>query len=366
MDVHRLTAAVPALAALLLLFSAAGTATAQQGPGYRPPAGTARDEQRVKAPQTVRIGWVGDIAFDTDSGLPRGGPKSVLAPVERLLHGVDTMVGNLEGTLGRGGPSKCSGRNGGGCFSFQAPASYARAFRSAGFDLFNDANNHFNDHGATGQRQTVAALDRAHLAHSGRPGEIEVVRAGRVRVAYVGFAPYPWAASLLDIAGAQRLVAKAARRADVVVAMIHAGAEGAGALHVPQGRETAFGENRGETRRFAHAVVSAGADLVVGSAPHVLRGMECYKRRLIAYSLGNFVGYRTLGTGGVTSLSGVLHVELDRRGGFVAGRLFPVRLASPGVPRPGGGGISLVRKLSRQDFGGRACAISHRGAIRMP
>ena len=138
------------------------------------------------------------------------------------------------------------------------------------------------------------------------------------------------------------------------------------ALHVPQGTETAFGENRGQTRRFAHAVVSAGADLVVGSGPHVLRGMECYRHRVIAYSLGNFVGYHTLGIGGVTSLSGVLHVELDRRGSLVAGRLFPVTEVSPGVPRPGGGGISLVRRLSRQDFGRGACSISHSGAIRVP
>ncbi|MEA2375062.1 MAG: hypothetical protein QOD53_1525 [Thermoleophilaceae bacterium] len=351
---------------LLLPFGAVGSAAAQQptGPAYGPPPPTVKDERRTKAPATVRIGWVGDIAFSSDRGLPRGGPKSVFKPVARLLRGVDTMIGNLEGTLGSGGPSKCAGGRS-DCFAFQAPASYARAFRGAGFDLFNDANNHFNDHGASGQRQTIAALGGAGLKHSGRPGEITVVRTGRVRVAYVGFAPYPYAASLLDIGGAQRLVAKARRRANVVVVMMHAGAEG-GALHVPRGRETSFGENRGETRRFAHAVVSAGADLVVGSGPHVLRGMECYRRRVIAYSLGNFAGYHTLNTGGVTSLSGALHVELDRRGRLVAGRLLPARVVSPGVPRPGGGGVGLVRKLSRQDFGGGACAISHRGAIKLP
>ena len=174
------------------------------------------------------------------------------------------MVGNLEGTLGHGGPSKCSG-GGSNCFAFQAPASYARALRGAGFDLFNDANNHFNDYGASGQRQTLAALHGAGLAHSGRPGEITVVRVRRVRVAYVGFAPYrgrrrSWTSGRSAAGGAGR------PRADVVVAMIHAGAEGSGALHVPRGTETAFGENRGQTRRFAHAVVSAGADLVVGPA----------------------------------------------------------------------------------------------------
>jgi poly-gamma-glutamate capsule biosynthesis protein CapA/YwtB (metallophosphatase superfamily) len=306
------------------------------------------------------------MAFSREHGLPRGGARSVFAPVRSYLHGVELMAGNLEGTLGRGGPSKCGGGSGGTCFAFQAPSSYARGFRGAGFDLLNLANNHSNDFGSSGLRQTLSALRSAHLRHSGLRGEVAVLRARGLRVAYVGFAPYPWASSLLDIGAARRLVHRAARRADVVVAMLHAGAEGAGATHVPHGGETAFGENRGETRRFAHAVVTAGADLVVGSGPHVLRGIECYRRRVIAYSLGNFVGYRTLATGGVLSLSGVLRAELDRAGRLVGGRLLPVRLVRPGVPRPGGSSISQVRRLSRADFGRRACAISHRGAIRMP
>jgi hypothetical protein len=346
----------------LLLFTNAGTATAQQGPQYGPTQ-HANDDQHIKAPQTVKIGWVGDIAFSSDRGLPPGGPKAVFRPVKALLHGVDQMVGNLEGTLGRGGPSKCDGGN---CYSFQAPASYARAFRSAGFDLVNDANNHFNDHGGSGQHQTLSALNKAGLKHSGRPGEITTMTHGRVKVAYVGFAPYSWASSLLDIGAAERLVRRARRRADVVVVMMHAGAEGAGAQHVPRGRETAFGENRGETRRFAHEVVSAGADLVVGSGPHVVRGIECYRKRVIAYSLGNFAGWHTLSVGGATALSGALHVELDRKGRLVHGRLLPAHLVGPGEPRRGGGSISRVRALSRDDFGSRACSISHRGAIRMP
>ena len=54
--------------------------------------------------------------------------------------------------------------------------------------------------------------------------------------------------------------------------------------------------------RFAHAVVDAGADLVVGHGPHVLRGMEWYSGRLIAYSLGNFAGYKVFALGGPLSI----------------------------------------------------------------
>jgi hypothetical protein len=317
--------------------------------------------------RSVTLNWVGDIAFSARQGLPRGGPLSVLGGVRRYLGGADLTTGNLEGTLGSGGPSKCS-RNGGNCFAFQAPASYARPLRKAGFGLFNVANNHSRDFGTSGISQTMRALAAAGIAHTGLAGEIRVLPVGGRRVAFLGFAPYPWTSPLTDIPAARRMIAAAARRAKIVVVFIHAGAEGAGALHVPHGTEHAFGENRGAARAFAHAAIGAGADVVLGSGPHVLRGMECYKRRLIAYSLGDFVGYRTLSISGVLALSGVLRVRLGATGALLGGRLFPVRLSPPGVPHPdrSGASIRLVRSLSRADFGARACRVSRAGAISLP
>ena len=318
------------------------------------------------AAEPVRLTWVGDMAFSTHAGLPRGGPGAALAPMARELRGPGLTLGNLEGTLGRGGPSKCGGRQGGNCFAFQAPASYARGFHRAGFRLVNLANNHSHDFGTSGLRQTLSALKRARIAQTGLRGETTVRRVGTTRVAFLGFAPYPWASNLLAISSARRRVRAAARRASVVVVLIHAGAEGAGALHVPLGPETAFGENRGQTRRFAHAVVGAGADAVLGSGPHVLRGLECYRRRLIAYSLGDFAAFHTLSTAGVLDLSGVLHLSLESSGALLRGQLLPVRLTHPGLPRPdrGRSSIGLVRRLSHQDFGRRACHVGRSGAIR--
>jgi Bacterial capsule synthesis protein PGA_cap len=315
----------------------------------------------------VTLNWVGDISFSRREGLPAGGPANVFSSVASLLRGGDITTGNLEGTLGSGGPSKCSS-NGGDCFAFQAPAGYARAFARVGFDLFNVANNHSRDFGQSGIRQTRHALAAAGLRETGLRGEIRVVPVNGQRVAFLGFAPYPWASPLTDVPAASRMIRRAARRAPIVVVFIHAGAEGAGALHVPHGTEHAFGENRGETRRFAHVAVRSGADAVLGSGPHVLRGMECYRRRLIAYSLGNFVGYRTLSTSGVLGLSGVLRVRLAAGGALAGGRLFPVRLARPGVPRrdPSRASVSLVRRLSRADFGRRGCRIARDGTLALP
>ncbi|MEA2413053.1 MAG: hypothetical protein QOC77_3614 [Thermoleophilaceae bacterium] len=329
-------------------------------------SGNALAAASVPAPAPeISLNWVGDIAFSARQGLPSGGPGRVFTRVRRYLAAGDYTTGNLEGTLGHGGPSKCSG-GGSNCFAFQAPASYARALARVGFDLFNLANNHSRDFGLSGTRQTVRALAAAGLKHTGLAGETRFATVAGRRVAFLGFAPYPWTSPLLDVPAARRQIAAAARRAQIVIVFIHAGAEGAGQTHTPHGTEHAFGENRGAARRFAHAAVAAGADAVLGSGPHVLRGMECYRRRVIAYSLGNFVGYRTLATGGVLSLSGVLRLRLGPEGALLGGQLFRVRLAPPGVPQPGGGSIELVRRLSKEDFGRRACRLGRHGELSLP
>ena len=145
---------------------------------------------------------------------------------------------------------------------------------------------------------------------------------------------------------------RAAAEADVVIVLMHAGAEGADEIHTPTGSETAYGEDRGNVRAFSHAMVDAGADLVLGSGPHVIRGIERYKDRLIAYSLGNFAGWHNFGLGGNLSLSGLLTVRIDGAGRIHGGRWTSLYVAQPGVPQVDGANTSahLVSSLSAADF----------------
>ncbi len=312
------------------------------------------------AAPVVRFAIAGDIAMVA-------GPAETYFRSVRLDLTGDVVLGNLEGTLTARGSSKC-GAGSSSCFSFHAPTSYARLVRQAGFTIVNLANNHALDYGAAGQADTVAAVRKAGLLTTGRPGEIAYMKIRGTKVAVLGFAPYPWAQSLLNIPAAQALVRRADRWADLVVVTMHAGAEGSDHQHVRPGTEWFLGENRGNSVAFAHAVVGAGADLVVGSGPHVLRGMEWYRGRLIAYSLGNFVGYQTLSTAGVTGVTGILQVTLARGGGWVAGDLVPLTLAPDGLPRPdpAEAAHALVRTLSKQDFGKRGMLVSRAGVLRPP
>jgi hypothetical protein len=365
--------AVAAAVAIVRVTGSSSEATAQ-APGQAPPPGTGTGTTPAPAPtpaptarnaKPVRVTAVGDIVMGSlPYGLPPDGGRSFFSGVDQYLVG-DVVLGNLEGTLATGGASKCGGGSP-NCFAFRTPPSYARWLKGAGFTVMNLANNHAYDYGASAERETVAALNRVGLLNTGRPGTQATQTVGGQRVAVLGFAPYKWADSLTDIARAKRRVREAAANAEIVVVTFHGGAEGSDRTHVPSGTETFLGENRGDLRRFTHAVVDAGADFVVGSGPHVLRGMEVYRGRLIAYSMGNFGGYKVFGLGGVLSTSGVLQVTLSPDGRFRSGRFRPTQLVGSGTPATGGYGISQVQSLSRQDFGARAARIDAGGGISAP
>ena len=125
---------------------------------------------------------------------------------------------------------------------------------------------------------------------------------------------------------------KAAANADVVIVTMHAGAEGSDRMHVRPGTEMFLGENRGNVVAFSHAVVEAGADVVIGTARTCCAGWSGTRGRLIAYSLGNFAGYKVFALGGPLSISGILRVTLRGDGGFDSGTLVPTRMVGAGVP----------------------------------
>lgn len=314
----------------------------------------------------VRIAAVGDIVMGSlPDNLPPDGGASFFDPVEDLLAG-DVVLGNLEGTLTTDGPSKCADNDSPNCFAFRTPPSYGRWFKKAGFTVMNVANNHVDDFGAEGRRETFAALRSVNLPFTGRLGQITIQRVRGIRVALIGFAPDRGANDLTNIPAAKRLTARAAKMADIVIVTMHAGAEGSDRTHVEPGTEYFLGENRGDSYRFSRAVIDAGADLVVGSGPHVMRGMEFYKGRLIAYSLGNLAGYKVLSLGGTLSTSGVLQATLRADGTYVSGRLRPTQIVEPGTPEPGGEAIDLVSSVSEEDFGSHAAHISADGTIQRP
>ncbi len=313
----------------------------------------------------ISIAAVGDTAMGITPELPPE-PDTYFDPIAGELVG-DVVFGNLEGTLTDVSEDvKCGGADPGTCYAFRAPPEYAEYLREAGFNVMSLANNHSFDFGEAGQRETVESLHRAGIEPVGIPGRTVFVEVDGTKLAFLGFASYDYTNLLTDLETARVLIRKARKRADIVVVANHAGAEGSDALHVTGETEIYLGEDRGNPEAFAHMAVEAGADLVLGSGPHVLRGMEIYRDRLVAYSLGNFSGFHNFGLDGVLSETVVLHVTLAPDGAFRSGRLASVRMVEAGqpVPDPEGAGAALVAELSREDFGSKAVEVSSDGDLR--
>ena len=252
------------------------------------------DEVPAAGP-SIRIAAVGDIQLG--SGWPE--ERAVLPPnqaedmfryVAQHLRTADVTFGNLETVLADSGESTKCRRGSRNCYAFRAPTSYAATLRAAGFDLLSVNNNHTADFGTYGLRTTVAALDGAGILHGGPLG-IASWETRSLGIALLAFSTGDGPYRVQDIPAARAAVIAADRTHELVFVSLHGGAEGSGATHVPKSEETAFGENRGDVYAFAHAMVDAGADLVLGHGPHVLRGMEIYRGRFIAYSLGNFAAW---------------------------------------------------------------------------
>jgi hypothetical protein len=328
---------------------------------------TAGEQAKAKAPattapltakgRTFRLRAVGDMMIGTDfpSGyLPPDGGKSTFAQVTSLLQDADVTFGNLEGPLCDGGETtKCKPDAApGSCYAFRTPTSYAPTYKNAGFDVVSTANNHANDFGEECRLQTEATLTAQGILFSGRLGTVASWTQNGIKVALIGFATNPVSHNLVDETEAVRLVSELSGTHQVVIVSFHGGGEGSKAIHVPQGTETFYGENRGDLRSFTHKVVDAGADLVIGHGPHVLRGMEIYKERLIAYSLGNFATYGRFNLSGNQGIGAILDVTLDEQGRFIAGRVLGTRQQGEGipVPDPANAAADLLRSLTASDF----------------
>ncbi|PWK46589.1 CapA family protein [Actinoplanes xinjiangensis] len=319
--------------------------------------------------ESISLSATGDIIMgDAPGKLPANDGEGFFDSVTEALKS-DLVMGNLEQPLtGDTGTSKCGTPKRPNCFAFRSPPAYAEHLKEAGFQLLNTANNHSKDYGAQGYRNTVEALEAAGLEHTGAEDQITVVEVKGVKVAVVGFSPYAGANDLNDLDAAASVIGKAKDQADLVVVQVHMGAEGSDRTHVKPGSELYFGENRGDPIKFSHTVIDAGADLVVGHGPHVLRGMEFYKGKLIAYSLGNFAGGgRTLSRNGVLKYSGVLHVSLTREGEYVDGKFVSTYLNDAGVPtrdKADDRGRKMVAELSEADFAETAAVIGTDGSIK--
>lgn len=328
--------------------------------------------QKLLNNETLIIAAVGDIMlgspFPDDSRMPPNDGADLLKDVTPILSAADIAFGNLEGPLADGGISEKCGTGRPNCYAFRMPTHYGKYLKEAGFDVMSLANNHASDFGDEGRASTRKTLDDLGIKHAGSDKNQFSTTYLKIKgktVAFIGFATNKLAPNVNNLAFARQLVLAADRKADIVVVSFHGGAEGVANQRVPDKTEIFFEEKRGNLPLFSRTVIDAGADLVLGHGPHILRGTEIYKNRLIAYSLGNFSTYGWFRLQGATAETLVLEVELDAKGEFLSGKIHPLVIEDWGFPRPdkSKSAVKTIRRLSNLDFGANAPKISDDGMI---
>ena len=335
------------LAALLLLSACGG----DDDPGQAAPAPTTRataatetttrptttapkraDDPREPTGEPVTLAFGGDVHFEgaIESRLAAN-PATALGPIANVLRRADLAVVNLETAITeRGTPAPKD-------FTFRAPPSALTALKAAGVDVATMANNHGQDFGVVGLRDSLAAAkaakfpvvgvgrnaDEAYRAHlvTVKGQRIAVIGATQVldsslAAAWTAGDGKPGMASAYEEARLLAAVRAARQSADTVVVDLHWGRE---LVNCPIDRQ----------RALAPKLVAAGADVVVGSHAHLLLGGGYLRGAYVHYGLGNFVFYSR---GGVTAQSGVL--LLTTRGRAITNSRWVPATISGGIPIP--------------------------------
>ena len=339
--------------------------------GDKAPDHTAPEKSK---PQSVSIAFTGDIMMGTTfpdsihgTGLPPEDGKHIFDDVREVLSAADFAGGNLEGSFIDGPGQRRPMTNPKTYFIFRMPPRYVNHLLDAGYDFVGIANNHINDFGEAGRQSTMKTLKDAGLAHAGLRDFCETAYVERNNVifgvAQVGHGDNN--VSVNDIEEVRRVVKELRRNADIVVLSFHGGAEGSAYVHVPGKLEYYVGEERGDVKAMAHAAVEAGADVVFGHGPHVVRGAELYKGKPIFYSLGNFCTPRRMGIAGLTGQAPVAVVEMGLDGKFKGGKIHSFIQQRGLGPRKDSTNAAArqIRMLSNQDFPHSPLRIADDGTL---
>jgi len=281
---------------------------------------------------------VGDMMigtnFPSDDYLPPQDGAEIFRQIKPHLSDADITFGNLEGVILTGDyPTTKKCQNPKNCYAFKMPDHYVAHFKDAGFDLLSIANNHINDFGEIGIRNTTNLLQEAGINFAGVKDHPQTIfQVNGLTIGFCAFSPNKGTVRINDLAVAKQIVQDLESKVDVVVVSFHGGGEGLDYQNITKETEFYLGENRGNPYQFARDMIDAGADVILGHGPHVTRAIDLYKNKFIAYSLGNFSTYARFNLQGKKGISPLLKINVDKNGDFVDGEIVSIKLIGEGIP----------------------------------
>lgn len=357
---------------------------------FHPALSRAQEPEASPSPRPIRVCAGGDVTLGTNLDLKwarlaesrlraqyglSADPATLVAPLRSLFHDADIVLVNVETAVGSGRVEKpkCSKRSK-NCFAFRSDTSAAAAFRSIGDSsavvIGNVANNHARDAGGEGVDATIAHLTSARVLVTGADTfATPIVLAGGSTIAVLGFYTSTETPDARDLAAVRRHVARAVAMYGTVIVTAHIGAEGATAQRTGDSTEYFLESriDRGNPVAFANAALDAGATLVIGHGPHVLRAAEWRDDRLVLYSLGNLATYGPFNLLEPMNRGVVACADLvDRQ--VIGAELRPTMQLGPGVVRPDPSfrALTLIDSLGVLDFPTTGARVNAWGELLRP
>ncbi len=262
----------------ILIFAAAALfAAAVITKAYVGGAEKKKTEEYIPSVQTVTVTAVGDCTLATDVNASQDGSFASYAAAQNgdysyffknvasVFAEDDITIVNMEGTLSNQGSRQDKE------FAFRGKPEYVNILSSSSVEAANLANNHSADYGDVSLTDTIKYLNEAGISNFiGTNTAMRDVNGIPVGLVGINALNETEAEKLEKAIGSVKSLG-----AKLVIVSIHWGVE----------KET---EPTDEQKEIAHKAIDLGADLVIGTHPHVLQGIEKYNGRYIAYSLGNF------------------------------------------------------------------------------
>lgn len=344
----RLISARCRLRAALLMFctSLVFTAQAEITPDENlPKFVTCTGTTTEPAASDIRLAATGDLVFSENSGINRNAFNDFLP----LLNKADLVLGNLEGPITDANtPRKpyVPGRS----YSFRFPIDTAQILKKANFHILSIANNHAQDYGPAGFADTQRHLTAAGIEYTGLKGSYLIRTVKGLRVGVIALAHYPAYNNVLEIEATAKLVAEVRAKSDLVVLFYQLGGEGDAFALISNDDEVFLGEQRGNARKFAAAMIKAGAGALIGHGPHLVRAAECMNGVPVLHSIGNFVSVGGLSVQNLANVSAFPELLFDASGKFKSVRIVPVTFGSERLPKidPSGRSVHLINWLNHR------------------
>lgn len=330
----------------------------------------AEDSILILIPDTISIAMTGDIMMGTaypKPVLPPDNGRMLFKDVKHILSNADIAVGNLEGTLCDSAETKKEKSEFN--YSFRTPLSFAPRLSEAGYDFLSMANNHAFDFGMYGVKSTERALNDLGIGFAGLRGRNNAVILERngIRYGLCAFGHNSYTLKHRELWTVKGILDSLRANTDVVIVSFHGGAEGKQYSHLPYGEEEFLNENRGSLREFAHYCIDNGADIVYGHGPHVVRCVEVYKGKFIAYSLGNFCTPYGISITGISGYAPVIVAKVNRNGDFLSGHIYSfIQRRGQGPRKDTTNAVAMqIKRLTMSDIKDSKITIGNDGTIRL-